>query len=69
MTFSFNVIACGGDVDLSVPHIHNEHEMLIHVKNTKHSELKQIDIYQIFASKLENNHHEAANHDDESKAD
>jgi hypothetical protein len=66
-----NGIACGGDVDMSVPHIHDEHAILIHVKNAKHSELKQIDIYQIFDGKLEHehNHHETADHKEEGKTE
>ena len=64
MVFSFNALACGGDVSMSVPHIHNEQELLVSINNASGGELKEIDIYQIFAGELalEPKHHEAAEH-------
>ncbi|OCH15643.1 hypothetical protein [Aliivibrio sp. 1S128] len=49
---SFNVIACGGDVDMTVPHIHDENGMLVAIEQTKNNSLKHINIYQIFAGEL-----------------
>lgn len=60
LIFSSNAIACGAHVDFSIPHVHNEQELLDSIKNVKHSELKQIDIYQILEGKLENHQDEIA---------
>ncbi|WP_144210580.1 hypothetical protein [Shewanella donghaensis] len=74
IAFSSTTLACGGDVHMSIPHIHDEADMLNSVKNAHHSklmqtELKQIDIHQIFAGKLEKHHHEVVSHEKEIKAD
>lgn len=64
IVLSFNALACGGDVSMSVPHIHDEQELLASINNTSGGELKEMDIYQIFAGELalEHKHHEAVDH-------
>lgn len=74
IAFSSNTLACGGDVPMSIPHIHDEEEMLNSVKyaqqnELKQTKLKQIDIYQIFSGKLEKHHHEVADHEKDIYAD
>ena len=69
LAVSFNTFACGGDVHMSIPHIHDEEELLISSKNAPESELKHIDIYQIFAGQLDTHHHETATHEEENDAD
>ena len=60
---SFNAIACGGDVDMTVPHIHDENGMFIAIEDAKSKKdvpLKQLNIYQVFAGELalhESSHH------------
>lgn len=54
---SFNALACGGDVDMTVPHIHDENSLLIAIENangdsSNQHALKEIDIYQIFSGEL-----------------
>ena len=73
IAFSSNTLACGGDVHMSIPHIHDEADMLNSVKHSelKQTALKRIDIHQIFAGKLEKHHHnhEVVSHEKEIKAD
>ncbi|QFI38034.1 hypothetical protein FR932_09315 [Moritella marina ATCC 15381] len=57
---AFNAFACGGDVDMTVPHIHDENGLLIAIEKANSSPsnqhaLKQIDIYQIFSGELASN--------------
>ncbi|MDX2319951.1 MAG: hypothetical protein QNK26_05065 [Moritella sp.] len=57
---AFNAFACGGDIDMSVPHIHDENGLLIAIENANSSQLNQpalkdIDIYQIFSGELSRN--------------
>ncbi len=73
------VSACGGDVDMSVPHIHDENGFMIAIKQADNQPLKHIDINQIFAGELANHdshdshqhhgnshsHHEHNQHHDE----
>ncbi|MEW6996957.1 hypothetical protein AADZ86_04525 [Colwelliaceae bacterium BS250] len=68
LIFSSNAIACGAHVDFSIPHVHNEQELLDSIKNIKHSELKQIDIYQVLEGKLENNQDKIAMIDKDDKS-
>jgi hypothetical protein len=53
IVFSCNVIACSGGVDMTVPHIHDVDDFLVSVEKAKNNKLKEIDIYQVFAGKLE----------------
>ncbi|WP_285164508.1 hypothetical protein [Shewanella goraebulensis] len=72
------VSACGGDVDMTVPHIHDENGFMIAIKQANNQPLKHIDINQIFAGELANHdshdshqhhdhnlHHEHNHHHDE----
>ena len=54
LILSSNAFACSGDVQMSIPHIHNEEQMLISVRDSKQDELKRIDIYQIFSTSKKN---------------
>ncbi|WP_199711873.1 hypothetical protein [Alginatibacterium sediminis] len=57
LSLSFDLMACGGDVSMSIPHIHNEDELIDVSKGSSKQSLKQIDIYQIFAGELEQPEH------------
>lgn len=50
--FSSSVLACGNHVNMSTPHI-GELELLNSMQHSQDSELKTIDIYQIFSGELE----------------
>jgi hypothetical protein len=54
---SFNALACGADVDMTVPHIHDENGLLIAIENangdsSNQHTLKEVDIYQLFSGEL-----------------
>ncbi|MGF1763914.1 hypothetical protein [Aliivibrio kagoshimensis] len=65
IAFSSLSLACSGDVHMSIPHIHDEDEMINSVSRNQHSELKKIDIHQIFAGKMEAHHHETTVQEEE----
>lgn len=54
---SFSAFACGGDIDMTVPHIHDESGIFIAIETAERNALENavlqdIDIYQVFAGEL-----------------
>ena len=52
LAFSTGTLACANHVNMSMPHV-GELELLDSMQHTQDSELKTIDIYQIFSGELE----------------
>ena len=52
LAFSTGALACGNHVNMSSPHI-GELELLESMQHSQDSELKTIDIYQIFSGELQ----------------
>ncbi|WOT06550.1 hypothetical protein [Shewanella youngdeokensis] len=48
--------SCGGDVDLSIPHIHDDEAFMDAAKQSKHAAPKTISIADIFGGQLSQEH-------------
>jgi hypothetical protein len=54
----FNTNACSGGVEMSIPHIHDEDDFLLSVRNAEKGELKKVNISQVLAGKIEHSSHD-----------